>query len=511
MTKLKTFVHAAETYRNSTRPGIYESVRTMLKFYGLQSAANIFFNGEAEIAKLVGSNSGDAPRTDIYTDGTFRNKVFVVADIEKHEFNSSYGNAHRGYTERTVWWDEKLELMINPVFVGRKINVEILAHFNNRQEAQAFVNKIDYNRGNQAVDFYFDATVHHPINNGIMSFLGHIYELLQANGGVDKPFAEWFAKHQCAPFTTISNVAGKNESVVVPRKMMNIGITLAEPEIKLAQKADSYGKYEVSLPYYFYWQEFMGWELLYPLEVYQTQIDDIYIPKTKKQYSSEFPKHAAPEYTFGNQIGFPNRAMQSPYFYNLPEHDQWRAPRMDFMGTIIQARLSVEDKDEQILCNIFDLPYEWNPLVKKFVIARRDKAFLRHFTPYVFSVYADDFRVLPTQLRMDEEGNIILTRKPTMWRTYHLVISLDYGIRDWTDDWWDWNHDHPEFWPIVPPIFPWWPWTPDWPNHLPDIIPGLDFGWGDWSFDFSRYEMVLSLWAHNAKDLNIPFNKRGYY
>jgi hypothetical protein len=75
---LHTFIPAAETYRNSTRPGIYDSLKRVLRFYSLESTAQIFFNGENEIAKLVGSNATDKPRTGIYTDGMFRNKLYIT-------------------------------------------------------------------------------------------------------------------------------------------------------------------------------------------------------------------------------------------------------------------------------------------------------------------------------------------------------------------------------------------------------------------------------------------------
>ena len=79
---LETFIESEEDYNAFFRPAIHDSIRQVLKFYGLNSGNQIYFNGENEITPLVGSLATDDVRSTRYTDGVFRNKIFVTAEVE---------------------------------------------------------------------------------------------------------------------------------------------------------------------------------------------------------------------------------------------------------------------------------------------------------------------------------------------------------------------------------------------------------------------------------------------
>lgn len=507
---LKQYITAAETERNATRPAIYDSLRQTLKFYGLDSTANIFFNGDNEISKLVGSNIDDKLRTDLYTDGVFRNKLYIVAEVEPNNFNSGYSSSRRSMVEMPVWSDSKLKLRLIPVFEGRHVNVEVNAHFNSRQGAQNFVNKINYAQSNQVVDFNFSANIHLPVNAGILGLFSNIHELLRKNVPTTPTLNDWFASGAKSPFTTIMNAAGNNQTLVVPMQLNNIGIQFAEPRIQMARKAQLTGSYEVVLTYHFYYQEFIGWDLEYPLNIYQDEIDEQYIPATQPKFKEELGSHTGIELAQGRIIDQSSRQVQNPYYLKLPDHDPWAYQAPDFTAPIVQARLTVEDEEKQILCNVFDIPdFNWNPAVKKYILRRGRKVFDINDSPFLIEVYSGDIRVLPKQLEMDGLGNITLIRKPTMENTHRVVVALNRGIRSYTDDFWDDLIKHPEDWNIIPPIFPWWPWDKwpedEWIKHKCEIINGIDLGYGKCPFNWDRYMMYLGLIAYNEVDYGVRY------
>lgn len=495
---LKTFVKADEVYRNFTRPAIYDSLKSMLKYYGIDSAAEIYFNGQNEVAKLVGSNSTDGPRTDIFTDGVFRNKIFIVAEVERTAFNSGYGNSRRSLTERPVWQHPDLGILIAPVFEGRKIRVEVDIHSTDKPTADSYVNQISYQQSQQIADQSFSAYVHMPVNVGILAFLEHVHELLVKNDPtVEQDTATWFGGLCKAPMTTATNVAGNNAEILVPMRRDDIGIQFEDPQIRLAQKSSQFGKYEVSLAYYFYWQEFMGWEIEYPLNIYQDEINEIYIPRINPEYERGFTNRSNVELTFGNVLTPYNRSEHSPYFLCLPNHDLFRREQRRWMIPTIQARLTVEDTSEQELANFLDIPQvEWTPVVKAYILRRHEKAFNHHDVPFLFSVYSEELRVEPTQLSMDGAGSTRLLRSPTMQNTYRLMLDVDTAIQDYSQDFWDDLMKHPEDWGILPGIFPWYDWT-DWDKKFPQCI--IDIGFGDgYTPKWDRLMSWMGVWAHKG-------------
>lgn len=513
---LKTNIAAAEKYRNALRPAILDSVREVLNFYGVESAAQIYLNGENETAKLIGTDADSGLRGDLYTDGVFRNKVFVVAETQQHDFNSVQTNNRTTITEQPVWHHTPTKTMLVPVFESRVVNVELNSHFTSRAAADQFVDRINYQRSQQMVDFNFSATIHLPVNHGIVAFFEHLHTLLTDTGGTVDDLGTWFGKFCRTPFTMITNVAGKEPLLAVPMKLNNIGIQFQEPRVRLAQKGEILGKYEVGFAYSFYYQVFSGWDLEYPLEVNQKEIDAIYIPAIRPNHSQYFDQRVAPETAMGRQISSNNQQIQTPYYLRLPAHDQWAPPFRRWMTPLIQARVEVQNLPQQLLFNLNDLNGEvqWQPDMIRYIKRRYAKAFSHHDTPFLFTVWSGDLPVLPEQLEMDENQNITFYRHPTMENTHHFVLNFDYAIQDYSQDFWDDLKQHPEDWSILPPLFPWYPWDqwdekdkcgnvinpqfpPSWVPHLPDIIKDIDMGDGNGQGkDFNRYENILDIIAY---------------
>lgn len=500
---LKTFIESEEDYNSFFRPAILDSLRATLRFYNLQSAAQIYYNGESEVARLVGSGSTDGDRAARFTDGIFRNKVFVTTEVEPHEFNSGFSNQRRMSTELPVWSDDaELPLILTPSFEGREVKVNVVANFNSRINAQQFVNRINRLQSNQAVAFNFSATVHMVMNPGIVDFFKTVHAmLLKANPEFMK-LEEWFEKGCQMPMTIISNEANNHRRNVFPMRLDNIGIYFEEPRVRLSRKGDVLGRYEVELTYKFFFQEFIGWELDFPLMVYQEEIPAIYVPRVQAKYKENFNRRVAPEVAFARDIGFPDRAIQSPYYVKLPEHDPWACPAMPWLQPVIQARLQVLQEPVQILCNIFnDLPdYKWNDKVKAYMCRRHEWAFWPSQTPFPVQVYCGDQRISPRELSMDDKGTVMLLRAPDLKKTYRIVVLLDWAIRDYSDAFWSDLREHRDEWSLVESIFPGYDWNQfegDWVNYLYEVRRDIAKGYGVPQRVFNTYMMNAGINAFN--------------
>lgn len=494
---LKTFVPSQETYMNFVRPMTTEAIQRVLKFYGVAQGTQVFYSGESGVSKLPGSDSVDQSRTDLYTDGVFREKVFCVVEHESSSFNTGYGNSRRSSTERPIWWDEELKLMVTPAYEGRLCTVEMNCHFPSRIKAQQFINVINRKQANQMADFNFDATVHTVFNEGILSLIESVHDTIAKHDPTVDELSKWFSERSQVPLTTIMNKAGNNQQLAVPFLMRNQGIQFGEPKIRQAQRADIFGKYEAVVPFYFHYQEFIGYEVEYPLEVYQEEIDSVYIPR-RDPGTKPFSLRNNVELGLTNLIWDSSRSSVVPYYTVLPDHDLWRIPKRPYLVPIVQARLFVQNEPSQVLCNIFEIPtFTFNDELVSYVLRNRESIFDGYSCPFIVNIYSNDLMIEPEQLSMDESGNITLHRTPSIKNTHHLTVCINHGLRDWDDKTWKDLDENPENKPVLNLLFPEYEWDeviryPLVPQ-LPKIKKDIDSGDGLNLVQWDRYMMDLGL------------------
>lgn len=497
----ETFIATSEDYDAYLRPAIYDSIRAVLDFYGLSSATNVIYNGKNEITKLVGNNSTDGPTADRFTDGTFRNKIFIVPEINRSEFWSN----RRAMTERPVFKDsDNLPLMVCPAFENKKIVVKVVAMFNTEAEADRMKIRINRQRENQVVDFNFAPITHMVFNEGLIEFIEVIHGLLKKNKPETPIFYDWFMQHSLRPFHFITNVKGNLPQLVSPIKQPTVGIQFSEAFVAKTAKGSTYGRFEVELEYSFYLNDFIGWDLMFPLNVYQDEIPSEYIMQPQKGHTQDINVMAAPEIEDGRAINPPVDKTQTPYYLKLPKHDPWAHPGQFWIQPIIQARLALKDLPQQPLGNIFDLPdFVWQEPVKAYIKRRRDVAFKHHATPFLFQVFENNQLLNAEDLSMDEDGLVTLLRVPDLSRTYRMVVTLDYAVRDYFDSFWNDLGKNEDLWPVITSIFFWFDFNtiPEpWILHIDMIRKHIDKGFGKWNESFNIYEMNLDLFAHNIKD-----------
>lgn len=499
---LKATVQSEEDYKTVTRPAVYDSLRRMLKFYGLESTAEIFYNGNNEIAKLVGSNTSDQIRTNLYTDGVFRNKLFVKAEFEETNFNSGFSNQRREMTERPVWMTKHREpSMIYPSLSGLIVNVSVIANFNSKKLADQFERRINRAQSEQAVAFNFSAVVHLPVNNTIVAMMHNLYRLYLKNEPDTTPatFSDWFKQYHKVPFVYVSDESGKNPRLAVPMSLDEIGIYFKEARIRKSRNADVFGKYEVELSYFFYFHEFVGWELQYPLSIYQDDIDALWIPRPDDGFKKKFNIRVNPEYSFGRHISG-TRTGTGPDYIRLPDHDPWKFTGGDWLQPIVQVRLKIADQEVQQLGNIFEIPgLIWNEQIKNYITRRRDVVFTQSKSPFYITVWSEDIQVLPERLSMDENGMVTLLTRPNMQNRYRLVVVCDFAVRDYFDSFWTDLMHNPDDEAMLPGLFPGFDWADlpkPWSQYSRDICKGINKGRGLKDLDFNRYMASLGLNAY---------------
>lgn len=460
---------AAETYVNATRPAIIDAVAEVLNFYGIKQKLEVYYNGEAEVARTYGSSYDDPSRSNQATDFINRGKVFVIPDITPTEFNSGYGNSGRDQTNLAMWFNKDARMTVTPDYDGRLVKVDISAHIATRQDAINFRNRLQKRKDRQSGRATFEAHIHYPIPNEVVLLAYELYTLNHQTGvitpedeeNIPLSFINWFKQSGLAPVDIITNRANENPTFVFKRRLRENTIIFEDPTIALTRKNAAYlGKYEVSFAFSFYWQELTHWRVEHPLLIMQRQIGHAWLPK--------FYKDDKMRRTFNQAIEKSQAAMIRGLWNDdwldvkrIPVYDPW-IPQINSEGLEpkIIAITPLSDVQEQIIVNINKLKINWDPVIYNFMIQYRDRICMRGELIMHWRLYSDDLEVNNEQIELRENGDIVLLRPPTMPNTYRLVLFIDTevgllnerGRRTIIEDY---NYQTEVF----PRVFPWWNWT----------------------------------------------------
>lgn len=432
-------VPCAETYRAITRPAILDSIKQTLKFYHIDpSNFQIYFNGEAEISKLFGSDLNDKKGSDQITDFKNRDKLYVLAEVNDNDFNSGYSNNYRQDTHMSFWKDPITETAISPMFVGRRVEVEINRHFRTRQEAVTFKNAIERIRTQQMANFTFDATVHLPINTSLVELFKEVYTRLVNAKAIDPNtinFSKWLVTNAKHSITVISNLIGNNKILVSPMRVENIEVIPSEPNVSKVTKGDYLGRFEVSFSYYFYWQEFIGWQATYPIMVYQQLMPEKYFNPVVENWKRPVTLTGFLERTQMMELTKGNKGyLTTPYYDRIPLEDPWAPPAEEYMVPKLQVTLQLSLEPTQTLFNLKDIDgFEWNKFYIDYLLANRKDIFRKYNNPLTIKLFSNDVQVDPKDLSMDENGNIIFARLPTIKNIHRAVLFVNYDIKLWSE------------------------------------------------------------------------------
>lgn len=504
----KVDVPASEVYRISTRPAILKSLATIIEYFNIPKNHKVYFNGEAEVSKLLGglynSKRGDDKNTDLGYD----DKIFVELDDDYSGYNDELDSESKSTpTTPHMWYDPITNAMIRPVYQNRKYTITINKYFKDRLTAKTFHNKIRSGSLSSHQNNMFDMNTHYPIPWRILECFQSIYKKQLTAGiyteGPDVNFIKWFRYFATVPTDIISNLIGNNDTLVFNQQVANTGIEFGEVNFAKVSKGAFIGKYEVSWTYSFYWNEHVKWEVQYPIQVYQQPMEQDWIPEVFEQNKMDLPSNRFMESKLAALI-FGDKLIDTVGYVALPVQDNWRPPNVNWLSPQLQVLLTVTNDPEQVLLNITSLNgFNWEPNFLKWILKYYNKVTTRHRSPLNFKVYSDNTEVAEEQLTLRENGDLVLLRPPSLSNIYRIVFSLDYALRLYSDDcindivtdteWGRWIIEQlfPSY--NIPPYFgengtlDWW-----------DVHNSIEVGDGDEVEFFERGTMGSVIFAYNA-------------
>lgn len=469
---LSVRIPSYETYRIGTRPAVLASLNRMLDYFNVNVEQRIFFNGEAEVSKLLGGEGKDKRGSDLGVDLGYDNKLFVELERTESGYNDELDAYSGNNSNPPLWYDPITKSSIFPKFITRKYNVVVNAFFKDRVTAERYLTNIRRGVLSPHQNVLFNVDTHFPTTYPQLNCFQEIMKRLQAAGVVaqDKNFIDWMEENSTVPVGILRNAAFNAPVFVFKQQMADIGVIMENPNLALVTSGSYIGKFEVSFRYSFYWSEMTEWIMNYPIQVYQQPMPSEYIPdvfgNNKEEYASRMFFEAA-----ASKKVWDYRKNQAPFYQVFPSQDNWRPNSEYWVSPQLQALVNVENVEQQVLLNMKNIPnFTWNQTVIDYIIKYRDKVLTRHDSPLYIAVWSDDGtsseQVLSSQLSLNENGDLTLNRLPKMSNCYRVVFSFDYSLRTYSEDCILDLLNDPDFakW-IIGILFPAYPWPGNWGDN----------------------------------------------
>lgn len=501
----KVKIPSFETYKIGTRPAVLTSLRQTLEYFDIDMNQLIFFNGEAEVSKLIGGEYNDKRGGDLKTDVGYDNKIFVELETDMGDYNNELDNYSGDDSIPPMWFDPMTGSKMTPKFSTRIYRVTVNKFMKDRVTAQRYYESIRSKVLGPQLNSTFNVDTHYPITYPVMQCYKEIFDrlIVAKQLPADKDFIDWMFECSTTPPAILRNLIGNNPVFVFKQSVEEVGVNIENPNLATVVSGPYIGKFEVSFQYWFYWSEHKEWILEYPMQVWQQPMPVEYIPEVFDQNIQPYPLNGFMEYMAGQRIwGAPTE--QAPFYHILPRVDNWRPPPTYWISPQLQVVTNVEDIEEQVLINIKEIQgFEWNKVVLDYIIKYRDKVTSRHRSPMQFKVYSDGTEVLNEQIVLRENGDLILTRKPTMSAIYRITFNFDYALRLYSEDCIEDMLEDPEYarW-IIGILFPQYDLNPDFGTGGVDdwweVHNDIEVGDGDQVDFFLPYgTLSFTIVAHN--------------
>lgn len=506
---LKVVIPSFETYRIGTRPAVLASIKKMLDYFDINVNQQIYFNGEAEVSKLLGGEGESKKGANTVTDYGYDNKLFIEMEKNLAGYNDSLDGNTNDDVVPAVWFEPMTGSKITPKFSTRRIDITVNAYFKDRVTAERFYTNIRSKTLGINHNSMFSVQTHYPTTYPQLQCFREIFNRLVNAGRLpaDKDFMDWMFENSVVPAGILRNAAFNNPVFVFKQSIEEIGVNMNTPNMAFVNRGNYIGKYEVSFSYWFFWSEHVEWIMRYPIQVYQQPMPAEYLPEVFIDNQYDYPARRFFEAQVSALV-YDYERNKAPFYHVYPDIDNWRPAPTNWLSSQLQVMVNVENVPEQVLLNIKEIQgFDWNPLLLEFIMKYRTKVTLRHHNPMNFKVYSDDVEVLESQIELRENGDLVLTRLPRMENTYRIVFSFDYALRLYTEDCIDDLLKDPDWakW-IISILFPGYETSDNWPSGIDDwwdAHNGIEVGDGDEVHAQFPYGMLGHLViAHNQDDYN---------
>lgn len=335
-----------------------------------------------------------------------------------------------------IFIDKEIKFSVVPIKQRRKVTLGIEYSTQDKTDLIAKCNMMSLNTVYPGITYYHDLEYSYVLPKTIVYMLSNIITcknkaLKELNRELINPF-DYIASIADDRLTYTSPDNGDPKDAmfsIVERQASVVGnFTGSVSDIKPEVNED--GGYSINVSYTFTYDEVIGFEINYPIVVYNTMINKLFITKNKTVVKSRVNLHDPMQGALINSVNQTD-IVGSPYFkldyLTIPFYDDMM-PRNypDCYNRVITSLICLDHKDRKHIRNISKMEtISFKPEILKLMLNEEREHVTRYKGSFVYlGLYVNDMLDISIPLKLDESGNVYSEVDLDLTKTYRLGIFL---------------------------------------------------------------------------------------
>lgn len=285
-----------------------------------------------------------------------------------------------------------------------------------------------------------DCNISFPLSNQVlatmMQFWVNYNNLASKLNEPTISFTEFLDSTCKQKYSVESNLSGKHRTVVLPRTIGGIAITLESKEISKPTDPDPSGVYRVSFSVNFRYNKPINFFIRYPIFMYNSLLNVKYFDvNLDRNYVATIPTENSDTFLslYQDRENAKRKAARGYPGIYLPGCDDWIDQMKNYKRSemVIQWLIAVDVEDNSLIYDLNKLSedgLEMHPDFMSYVQQYREDFFTTKFLPLFFVFFEGTTELTPSDFYIDENLCIRAKEHLNPKRNYHLQLRLQLNL-----------------------------------------------------------------------------------
>jgi hypothetical protein len=430
MPKIKLMV--PETESTIVRPIVTEVARQLMDMTGINKEhTQIFYPREnGKIAQPGSTLTGDALPNTL----PFDQRVAIEVEEVYQEEDIHSISVHRP-ENRLIFLDNDLDTVLRPVYVTATMTLNFKYRAADETSAKRWRDDIYVRMALLQQPHLMQVTYNYAIPDWMIIVLQEIHRLREANHGYGQDWPTYFNDNSSKLLSVLSNLAGKEQVLAMSETQVRIPAVFdftGAPE--KGNREDGGEAWTISFSYKFQYAKAVACQLVYPLVVHNTPMDEVFRPKgamdTPNNHLVGFTASSGALAQFeSGSWSMPSAQSQG---YAIPAFDEFMPEYVMPATQRVMTAIVLLDKDNpQLLMNLakIDENFEFRPDVLNLLRDEVPSLAKPYQSIFHLSLYRN-VNLLPADvLEVDFNLDVKATRLLSERYYYHVRLSMVTDLR----------------------------------------------------------------------------------
>lgn len=429
------YVTLPDIEQSVARPAVFKVLEQIFEITKLSKDTAVLFNGPSGQAKTPGTAIGDENR-----DAKFASDRFTFIEVtENYQPGALQETVIHAHEHPAVFLDEKLGLVLRPVYTTSDVVIQIRYRCNSQTEAERWMaDMVLKTSAGRDINLH-SVNYTYPLPYPFIRLIEDVWTLREAVDGYGDQFSDYVAQYASPRLTILGTQAGEMRHLAIRETQTRIqGLFDIAGIPEKPTKDNSSGTWEIAFSYKFSYQRPDAMVSQYPISVHNQFLPDMWLNDLMKAEDPMVREHhyskSYEALSFFEMDLSPMSSRPPVPYIRMPEYDGFSLGQVKHGTATVLVALSFLDEDRRDLISLTDLD--------EFVIDEDILEFMYGEIPYMTKLYHSFISVslfedssLVDQEQLEVTSDMMVRAKQTLdlRKTYHvrLAIVIDVRLLTW--------------------------------------------------------------------------------